>query len=772
MKKLTIGLIGNPNSGKTTLFNQLTGSRQRVGNWAGVTVERKEGSFQTTDCQATLVDLPGTYSLTTISSQTSLDEQIACHYILSGDADMLINVVDASNLERNLYLTLQLLELGMPCVVALNMLDIAEKQQVRIDIDALSARLGCPVVPLVSTRGRGIDALKLAIDRHSRNQNVDLVHYAQPLLREASHLAQLMPENMPLQQRRWLGLQMLEGDIYSRAYAQSAAHHLEDVLTRLESEIDDPALHIADARYQCIAAICDTVSNSLTAEPSRFTAAMDKIILNRFFGLPIFLLVMYVMFLFAINIGGALAPIFDAGSVAIFIHGLQWLGYTLHFPEWLTIFLAQGIGGGINTVLPLVPQIGMMYLFLSFLEDSGYMARAAFVMDRLMQSLGLPGKSFVPLIVGFGCNVPSVMGARTLDAPRERLMTIMMAPFMSCGARLAIFAVFAAAFFGQEGALAVFSLYILGIVMAILTGLMLKHTIMRGEASPFVMELPVYHVPLIKSLLIQTWQRLKGFILRAGKVIVIVSIFLSALNSFSLSGKAVNNINDSALASVSRVFTPLLQPIGIQGDHWQATVGLFTGAMAKEVVVGTLNTLYTAENIQEEEFNPAEFSLTAELSDAAGETWQSLKDTFSLSVLANPIEASKGDGEMATGTMGVMSEKFGSAAAAYSYLIFVLLYVPCISVMGAISRESSRGWMGFSILWGLNIAYSLSTLFYQVASFHQHPQYSMICILAVVVFNVLVIGSLRRARSRIDVNLLATRKTPATCCDSPAGECH
>ena len=772
MKKLTIGLIGNPNSGKTTLFNQLTGSRQRVGNWAGVTVERKEGSFHTTDCQATLVDLPGTYSLTTISSQTSLDEQIACHYILSGDADMLINVVDASNLERNLYLTLQLLELGMPCVVALNMLDIAEKQQVRIDIDALSARLGCPVVPLVSTRGRGIDALKLAIDRHSRNQNVDLVHYAQPLLREASHLAQLMPENMPLQQRRWLGLQMLEGDIYSRAYAQSAAHHLEDVLTRLESEIDDPALHIADARYQCIAAICDTVSNSLTAEPSRFTAAMDKIILNRFFGLPIFLLVMYVMFLFAINIGGALAPIFDAGSVAIFIHGLQWLGYTLHFPEWLTIFLAQGIGGGINTVLPLVPQIGMMYLFLSFLEDSGYMARAAFVMDRLMQSLGLPGKSFVPLIVGFGCNVPSVMGARTLDAPRERLMTIMMAPFMSCGARLAIFAVFAAAFFGQEGALAVFSLYILGIVMAILTGLMLKHTIMRGEASPFVMELPVYHVPLIKSLLIQTWQRLKGFILRAGKVIVIVSIFLSALNSFSLSGKAVNNINDSALASVSRVFTPLLQPIGIQGDHWQATVGLFTGAMAKEVVVGTLNTLYTAENIQEEEFNPAEFSLTAELSDATGETWQSLKDTFSLSVLANPIEASKGDGEMATGTMGVMSEKFGSAAAAYSYLIFVLLYVPCISVMGAISRESSRGWMGFSILWGLNIAYSLSTLFYQVASFHQHPQYSMICILAVVVFNVLVIGSLRRARSRIDVNLLATRKTPATCCDSPAGECH
>lgn len=772
MKKLTVGLIGNPNSGKTTLFNQLTGARQRVGNWAGVTVERKEGQFSTTDHQVTLVDLPGTYSLTTISSQTSLDEQIACHYILSGDADILINVVDASNLERNLYLTLQLLELGIPCVVALNMLDIAEKQKVRIDIDALSARLGCPVIPLVSTRGRGIDALKIALDRHQKNRQIELVHYAQPLSREADALAQSMAADMPVQQRRWLGLQMLEGDIYSRAYAGDAALKLDISLARLQDEIDDPALHIADARYQTIAAICEAVSNTLTAESSQFTAAVDRIILNRFLGLPIFLFVMYLMFLLAINIGGALQPIFDAGSVAIFVHGIQWLGYTLHFPEWLTVFLAQGLGGGINTVLPLVPQIGMMYLFLSFLEDSGYMARAAFVMDRLMQALGLPGKSFVPLIVGFGCNVPSVMGARTLDAPRERLMTMMMAPFMSCGARLAIFAVFAAAFFGQQGALLVFSLYVLGIVMAILTGLMLKHTIMRGEASPFIMELPVYHVPHLKSLVLQTWQRLKGFVLRAGKVIVVVSIFLSALNSFSLSGKTVDNINDSALASISRVFTPILEPIGVHGDHWQATVGLVTGAMAKEVVVGTLNSLYTAEHIQKADFNPAEYRLSDELFAALNETWTSLKNTFSLSVLANPIEASKGDGEMAEGTMGVMSEKFGSAAAAYSYLIFVLLYTPCISVMGAIARESSRGWMGFSVLWGLNIAYSLATLFYQIVSFDEHPVFSLTCILAVILFNVIVIGGLRRARSRVDVNLLASRKTVASCCESPAGDCH
>jgi len=772
MNKLTVGLIGNPNSGKTTLFNQLTGSRQRVGNWAGVTVERKEGHFSTIENQVTLVDLPGTYSLTTISAQTSLDEQIACHYILGGEADVLINVVDASNLERNLYLTLQLLELGLPCVVALNMLDIAEKQAIAIDIEALSARLGCPVIPMVSTKGSGIDALKLAIDKKQPNQHTRHVHYPEVLLTEASLLADSMSAEIPEHRRRWLALQMLEGDIYSHSYAGNSEQQLAESHQRVTQTLDDPALIIADARYQAIATLCEAVSNTLTAKPNQLTAMMDKVILNRYLGLPIFLLVMYLMFILAINIGGALQPIFDAGSIAIFVNGIQWLGYTLDFPQWLTVFLAQGLGGGINTVLPLVPQIGMMYLFLSFLEDSGYMARAAFVMDRLMQALGLPGKSFVPLIVGFGCNVPSVMGARTLDAPRERIMTIMMAPFMSCGARLAIFAVFSAAFFGQKGALIVFSLYILGIVMAILTGLLLKYTIMRGEASPFVMELPVYHVPHLKSLLLQTWQRLKGFILRAGKIIILVSILIGGLNSFSFNGQAVDNINQSALASVSKVLTPLLNPIGVQDDNWQATVGLFTGAMAKEVVVGTLNTLYTAEDIQNDDFDPATFNLLDELQDAVTETWDSLKDTFSLSVFANPIEASKGDGEMAGGAMGTMSSKFGSEAAAYSYLIFVLLYIPCISVMGAIARESSRGWMMFSALWGLNLAYSLSTLYYQTVTFSEHPRYSLTCILAVVLFNILLVCGLRRARSRVNISLQPTGKLPESCCRKSSGDCH
>ncbi|MDC9589120.1 Fe(2+) transporter permease subunit FeoB [Xenorhabdus sp. XENO-10] len=774
MKQLTIGLIGNPNAGKTTLFNQLTGSRQRVGNWAGVTVERKTGYFTTHDHQVELVDLPGTYSLTTISEQTSIDEQIACHYILGGEADMLINVVDASNLERNLYLSLQLIELGIPCIIALNMLDIAQSQRINIDIPALEKRLGCPVIPLVSTRATGIDALKNTIDNYPQNTSQKSppvqVDYPDTLLQEISHLSSQITEKFTPQQRRWLTLQVLEGDIYSREVSGLTHAQLAESNGRLQKQqIEEPDLIIAGSRYQTISEICLSVIDTRAATPNKLTQALDTVILNRWLGVPIFLFAMYLMFVLAINIGGALQPIFDGASAAIFIDGMQWLGHTLHFPNWLTVFLAQGIGGGINTVLPLVPQIGMMYLFLSFLEDSGYMARAAFVMDRLMQAMGLPGKSFVPLIVGFGCNVPAVMGARTLDAPRERLITIMMAPFMSCGARLAIFAVFAAAFFGKSGASIVFSLYILGIVVAILTGLLLKYTLMRGEASPFVMELPVYHVPHAKTLLLQTWQRLKGFVIRAGKVIVAASMLIGALNSFSFSGKTVDNINESALASVSKVLTPVLQPIGVHSDNWQATVGLITGAMAKEVVVGTLNTLYTAENITQEPFNPDEFNLLDELKGSVAETWDSLKETFTLSALSNPIEASKGDGDMDRGSMGTMSARFGSAISAYSYLIFVLLYVPCVSVMGAIARETSRGWMTFSILWGLNVAYSLSALFYQITTFSAHPQSSLITISVVILFNILVFIGLRRARSRVTITF---NNTTDRSCECSKGSCH
>ncbi|MFP3029076.1 MAG: Fe(2+) transporter permease subunit FeoB [Arsenophonus sp.] len=755
MKSLTIGLVGNPNAGKTTLFNQLTGARQRVGNWAGVTVEQKVGRFVTSKYNIELVDLPGTYSLTTISEETSIDEQIACHFILNGEADILINVIDAANLERNLYLTLQVIELSIPSIIALNMLDITENKNIYINIDELQTRLGCPVIPIVSTSAKGISKLKQAIDEHSNNLISSIINYPDILLTEIKNLTQIIDnKKFNYQERRWLALQMLEGDIYTIERTAIPINKLDKIKANLQSQQqEEPELIIANARYQIIATICEVVINTKTAKLNNLTQFLDNILLNRWFGIPIFLFIMYLMFILAINIGGALQPLFEGSSEAIFIHGIQWVGYTFNWLEWLTVFLAQGVGGGINTVFPLVPQIALMYLFLSVLEDSGYMARAAFVMDKLMQALGLPGKSFVPLIVGFGCNVPAIMGARTLDTPRERLITVLMAPFMSCGARLAIFAVFAAAFFGKNSASIIFSLYLLGIIIAILTGLLLKYTIARGSSSPFIMELPIYHVPHLKTLLLQTWQRLKGFVLRAGKVIIIASMIIGALNSFSLSGKVVDNINYSALASVSKTITPLLKPIGINDNNWEATVGLITGALAKEIVIGTLNTLYTAKNITQAPFNSDQFNLIDELEDAINETLHNLKEIFSLSVLSNPIEASKGDCNMDSGKMGAMAERFGSNVSAYSYLIFVLLYVPCISVLGAIARESNRNWMIFSILWGFNVAYSVSALFYQIATFSQHSEYSACVIGMIVVFNLLVIILLRHSGNRITLKL-------------------
>lgn len=746
MKKITIGLIGNPNTGKTTLFNQLTGARQRVGNWAGVTVERKEGQFFTAQSDVRLIDLPGTRSLTTLSAESSIDESIACQYLYQDHADVVINVVDASSLESNLFLTFQLLELGVPCIIALNMQDIAASQNITIDAAALSARLGCQIVSLTSTKGDGIAQLKSLIDQPHIYRAPERVQYPAAIETAIEQLSLQMSATLAAQKRYWLALQLLEGDINSQKLCPELLPHLPEILQQAGG---DTGVQIADYRYRAINAVCAAVSNIHQAIPASLTRQIDNIVLDRWLGIPIFLAVMYVMFVLSINIGAALQPLFDGWSVAIFIHGAQWLGYVCHFPAWLTVFLAQGLGAGINTVLPIIPQIGLMFLFLSFLEDSGYMARAAFVMDRLMQSLGLPGKSFVPLIVGFGCNVPAVMGTRTLDTPRERLLTVLIAPFMSCGARLAIFAVFAAAFFNAHSSSLVFSLYLLGIIVAIATGLVLKHTLLGGEASPFIMELPVYHRPHLKSLLLQTWQRLKMFVVRAGQVIILVSMLIGVLSSFSFKGQLVDDINHSALAAASKAITPVLLPIGVTQDNWQATVGLVSGIMAKEVVVGTLNSLYTTEAIQSSVFDPQAFNLADELKEALTETRAGLTAAFRIDALAHPIDASKGDGEMASGSMGVMSAKFGSGFAAYSYLIFVLLYVPCVSVMGAIAREAGKKCMMFSFFWGLNIAYTMATLFYQTVTFNEHPAFSAVCLISVLLLNGIILLTLRKAGNRV-----------------------
>ena len=353
---------------------------------------------------------------------------------------------------------------------------------------------------------------------------------------------------------------------------------------------------------------------------------------------------MYMMFEFSITIGGALQPLFDDTSHVIFIDGMTHLGVSIGLPLWMTAIFAQGIGLGINTVMSFIPQIGCMFLFLSLLEDSGYMARAAFVMDKLMQYIGLPGKSFVPLIVGFGCNVPAVMATRTLETRRDRLLTIMMAPFVSCGARLAIFAVFASAFFSTGGALIVFLLYILGIVGAIITGLVIKGTLLKGDNTPFIMEIPVYHLPNMKTILIHTWNRLKRFIFRAGKVIIPICLLIGTLNSIQMNGQVVvDGSRDSLLSQVGKMVTPIFEPMGVQEDNWPATVGLVTGVLAKEVVVGTLNTLYTQDRPQDMASVGRNYDFWSELGGAFTTTFNSFKN-MTWETFANPFTANEADG--------------------------------------------------------------------------------------------------------------------------------
>lgn len=742
MRPLTIGLVGNPNSGKTTLFNQLTGLNQRVGNWPGVTVECKSGQLTTKKHEVTLVDLPGTYSLTTISPHTALDEQIACRYALSGRANLFLNVLNAAQLERNLYLTIQLLEMGVPLIVVLNMMDVAAAHGVLIDIPRLSTYLGFPVIPLIATRDPCGTALAEAIDDYVRCIPDLRVIYPPIVEAEIVKLANLVP-TQPGVEARWEALQALEGDLLTQPQVDES--NLGGLVAEARRYIgsqgeEDVALLIADARYQAITTLCDSVAKRQDRRAG-VAEHLDRVILHRWLGIPIFLAIMYSIFFLSINLGGSLQPFFDRSSEALFIHGTQWLGHHLDLPDWLTLLLAQGIGGGLNTIIPLIPPLGLVFLFLSLLEDSGYMARAAFVMDRFMQTIGLPGKSFVPLIVGFGCNVPSIMGTRTLNTESERLLTIMIAPFMACGARMAIFVVFSATFFGRHGVLAVFSLYLLGVVVAILTAFVLKKTIIRGGATPFIMELPQYHLPHFRGLGVRIWHRLEDFVLRSGRIIILVNLLIGLLNNFSLTGQRVERGQPvSALCAVGRWVTPVLRPIGVKEENWPATVGLITGAIAKEVVLGTLNTLYTAEHLDAKSFNPDEFDLLGEFWGALQDTCQSFRGAL---FKESGAETGKENHCMSGTAMGVMADKFASPVAAYSYLIFVLLYMPCVSTIGAIGRESGRSWMLFSIFWGLDVAYSLATLYYQIATFSAHPGTSSATIGVVLAANICVLMAMR-----------------------------
>ncbi|MEX0965565.1 MAG: ferrous iron transport protein B [Pseudohongiellaceae bacterium] len=695
-----IALIGNPNSGKTTLFNLLTGSNQKVGNWPGVTVEKKFGYFTLENESLELVDLPGIYSLE--QDYSGIDEKIAQDFLEQSDISLIINIVDATNLERSLVLTQQLMERDIPILLVINMLDVAQQQGISVSAGKLAKKLELPVIEMIASRRRGIDELRNELRAKIANTSgIAGSEKKQPFKKEKHTEEKIL-------QRYHQSRQLINGVV-----EVSATHH-------------------------------------------SLSERIDAVLINRWLGVPFFLFMIYMIFTIAVNFGAVFIDFFDILFAAVLVDGTSWMLREISAPEVIVTLLAQGVGGGITLVATFIPVIGFLYLCLSVLEDSGYMSRAAFVIDRAMSSIGLPGNAFVPLIVGFGCNVPAVMAARSLGRDSDRLMTIAMAPFMSCGARLTVYALFAAAFFQQNGQNIVFGLYILGIALAIFTGWIFRKQLFTDEITPSFQEMPAYHIPIARNIFLTTWFRLKSFIFRAGKTIVVVVIALSFLNSISTDFTFGNeDSEESVLSVIGKSITPAFAPLGIEEDNWPATVGLFTGMFAKEAIVGTLDALYSESSAQ------APNNVAPDLIAATGEAFSSIgSELLALSpALTDPLGISIGDvsdldavasdQEIETTTLTNMAALFAGPFAAFCYLVFVLLYAPCVAVLGAINKEAGWHWTLLVFGWCTGLAYITATVIYQIGTFSVNPLFSTIWIASMITILAVFILNLKRLSSKM-----------------------
>ena len=689
-------LVGNPNCGKTTLFNALTASRQKVGNWPGVTIEKKAGWYSRSGKTIEIIDLPGVYSLGLPDQVSAKDAQITAQILAGDDIDLIINLVDACHLERHLYLTSQLLELGKPVVVALNMMDLASQAGVQVDAQALSQRLNCPVVTLQAHRQIGLEHLdqhicgkqatlpsELAINSYLPSK---VLQYLQTVQQNMSNYYPECGANTLYYAYRW----MEQSSPADHSSAGAPIHDLDVIM--------------ADARYQMVHSWVANVLSKCNDSKEQFTAKLDRILLHRYWGLPLFFALMYGVFFLAIGVGGAVQSGFDIVSQALFMQAPAWLMTQWHAPSWLIQLSAFGVGQACHTLVTFIPVLATMYFLLAFLEASGYMARVAFIMDRVMRSLGLPGQAFVPMIIGFGCNVPAILAARTLQTERERFLTVLMNPYMSCSARLAIYAVFVAAFFPHKGYQIIFSLYLLGIGMAVLTGYLARRTFLSGQSSPLILELPTYHCPTFLRLSKEAGLRLRYFLVRAGKVILPLCLVLSFL-SIDLTSRY-----SALFAYIGQWIMPIFSPMGIHADNWPAVISLMTGMLAKEVVIGTLDNLYSQmTNVSQgwQAVMPVDFWLMCQ--QAVLSIYEHLQTLFGGSL-------QQADGA----AIGTLPEKlrqhFGSSMAAYAYLLFILLYIPCVSTMAAIRQEATRRLMWFSIVWSMGLAYGTAVLFYQIAT--------------------------------------------------------
>lgn len=744
----TIALAGNPNVGKSTIYNNLTGTRQHVGNWPGKTVEKKEGKARIKDREIVVVDLPGTYSLTAYS----IEEIIARDFIVNEHPDAVVAVVDASNLERNLYLVAQLLELEVPFIVALNMSDTAQNQGLQIDPETLSERLGgVTVVETVGNRSIGFEALKKAIFELTSKPppsafvNID---YGATLENEIATLQARITEEAALRQEynpRWLAIKLLEADeeVYTKLQAAghtaliSTAEHAADKIAEATGE--DAETLIADRRYLFIS----DVVGSAVVRPSVMVETrsdkIDKIITHRIWGLPIFLLLMWVIFQFTANVS---APFLDWVDGVIGGPITNWTAAILEVlglnGTWIESLAIDGIIAGVGGVLVFVPVLLFLYFSIAILEDSGYMARAAFVMDRVMRAMGLHGKSFLPMLVGFGCTVPAIYATRTLENEDDRKLTGFLTTFMSCGARLPVYAVFGTAFFGTGGGNLIFAMYVLGIIVALLTGLVMKRTVYRNTPpAPFVLELPPYRMPTAKSVALQMWERVGGFLRKATTIIMAVAIilwFLLAIPATTGAGE-FNDIRaeDSLFGTVSSAIAPIFAPAGF-GD-WQAAGSLITGFIAKEVVIGTMNQIYVDEAVgnvgaaagtegAEEEVMPTFGEDVGEILMTFGEaavltvqeTVNIVPRTVNIIPGVGMAEAdflgAEEDDEDNTRLEGALTNSF-TPLAAVAFNVFVLLYVPCMVAVAAMRHEFGTRWMLYQAGYTTALAWVAAVIVYQ-----------------------------------------------------------
>ena len=764
----TIAIAGNPNCGKTALFNALTGSNQIVGNWPGVTVEKKEGSFKLDNHTIRVVDLPGIYAL----FANSEDERAALDYLLKGEADLVVNILDAANLERNLFLTSQLMEKGVPMVLAVNMMDIAAQRGVHIDLKKLEEILGVTAVGLTAVSPKSCEGFVNDLHKllHSSNElplpkAVKHSEELEKLIADISDTLEPVAKELGATPR-WTAVQYLEhsGRVLEVAERLNVSIPHDKIEEDLGEEVE---FALADSRYSYARNIVMQVVRDNTNKSTR-TDKLDKLFLNRILGIPLFLIAMYLVFWFAVKVGSAFIDFFDILFGGIFVDGVTELLTKIGAPGVVVALLANGIGTGIQTVSTFIPVIFFMFLCLSFLEDSGYMSRAAFVADRFMRFLGLPGKAFVPMIVGFGCSVPALMGTRTLENKRERFLTLFLVPFMSCGARLPVYALFGAAFFGESAGMLVFGIYLTGIVIALVYGLLLRHTVFMGKESTFIMELPPYHLPKVRNLFRHAWLRLKEFVFRAGKIVLIMVTVLGFMGSIGTDGSFGNDNNEkSVLSAVGSVITPVFEPFGVERDNWPASVALFTGLFAKEAIVGTLNSLYAIEGTGDADAANAagEAGALATASEAAADEGFSLKSTVKEALvsipanlvevftsIANPlgvkaaIEESEGAGN--EGAYKTMQAHFNLGRfQVLAYLLFILLYVPCLAAMGTAFRELGRFYGTLMMVFQTVIGWSLSVLFFQVTCGHSVALIiTSVVLLAGVVVALVAIGRDQRKK--------------------------